>query len=790
MSLMNNKSTLRPFALLALLVGVILVFRQYGPSASEAAGIIPFDPSGTPDPTPLTDLCAQGVNLKDIPALNVTADEFGKFAERFRNGNPLKNLANGTITPEAYGKGLIGFAAPGVVMGVLTLLVFLVFLINQVCRCNLCLKATYTRKEQRCCVLPTLFFSLCLLGATGYVFVATVRTYNGVLQTTCVVQDSYNQLNFGSNYNQSNSSNSNSSIWIGLIPLSDTLYNLGNTILNLPSLIGTKFDNTTWVDQGVDSQAAQLSSLYSLYKGQTLSNPDPKNSTNVTAKIVSSLGPVNIPGTYLGNISLETNLTLGAFKIGVGALRNTTDDVRDTASDISSAVLSAQAKLNGSNNALTSYKHNIQSFSRGLYGTAPVVKDVLVSVFAGIAAILLFSLIITFMITYLKWGKCRIFLHVFWILGIVFSVFCFTLTAVSFPSSIVALEGCDIIGEFIYSPNASTQYINGINPTVLAEINTCLFEDGNLTKFFNLTSTISQLNNMTTSVLSILALQQKFTNLTMTKKLLSDIEATLNFTLQADLPSNVNNSAAMLNYLNSWANSQAPNSYQSSIGACSVSQDNLENTIFYCPAGDTRFEAGDPYNYRFGQPVCIELDLLDPTQAAQRYSAAAYASCDNAAVNTQTGYATIDTLIRTYYTSLFNFQASVTDLYTKMNTSVTNYQANSSALIANISSLFNVIGSFNSSISQVTNAIIGQKGLTNAMNCSFIGIQSRQLYQSVCNQVGANYIQLSIATAAFGFFLFLVSILAYNVAARTSRVLEEYPQHMGYPGQYHQMHAH
>ena len=74
--------------------------------------------------------------------------------------------------------------------------------------------------------------------------------------------------------------------------------------------------------------------------------------------------------------------------------------------------------------------------------------------------------------------KLRCLLHLSWCLISLFLIFGFLFTALLLPISVVSLEFCGILDEFINTKEGFNKYTEFIGKDVKDKVFVCLFEDG------------------------------------------------------------------------------------------------------------------------------------------------------------------------------------------------------------------------------------------------------------------------------------------------------------------------
>ncbi|GMF26629.1 unnamed protein product [Phytophthora fragariaefolia] len=174
-----------------------------------------------------------------------------------------------------WATGVLGFVIPGIVLGVLSLLTMIFFLICRCC-CNRC-GGRYPREEGYTCMqkfLPLLFF---LLFAIGVVVVSAVAfLYRGTMLTA--VDDMFNATM---------GTLDNGSSWI--VSIRDPLEDIGNTVTGSSDKIKTQLDGTDFINTGLDDITEQLDTLADDYSTSP-TFPDGCTDTCFTCNECSEIG--------------------------------------------------------------------------------------------------------------------------------------------------------------------------------------------------------------------------------------------------------------------------------------------------------------------------------------------------------------------------------------------------------------------------------------------------------------------------------------------------------------------
>jgi hypothetical protein len=146
-----------------------------------------------------------------------------------------------------WATGVAGFAIPGIVLGVLSLLTMVFFMICRCC-CNRC-GGRFPREEGYTCMhkfLPLLFF---LLFAIGVVAVsAAAFLYRGTMLTA--VDDMFNATS---------GTLDNGSAWI--VDIRTPLQNIAATVVNSADDVKAKLQNTEFIDTGLSEITTKLDKI-------------------------------------------------------------------------------------------------------------------------------------------------------------------------------------------------------------------------------------------------------------------------------------------------------------------------------------------------------------------------------------------------------------------------------------------------------------------------------------------------------------------------------------------------
>ena len=122
---------------------------------------------------------------------------------------------------------------------------------------------------------------------------------NGFRKTTCSITGTVHELVWGAvNDNK---------IWLGISGIKAEVDKLINQLeFDLPAKIGARFATTTWMDTDLPALLDDLEGVYTTYKTQTVTNPDPTGSGTIIPTYFSQLlGPSTTSGRELNVIYQE-----------------------------------------------------------------------------------------------------------------------------------------------------------------------------------------------------------------------------------------------------------------------------------------------------------------------------------------------------------------------------------------------------------------------------------------------------------------------------------------------------
>ena len=96
--------------------------------------------------------------------------------------------------------------------------------------------------------------------------------------------------------------------------------------------------------------------------------------------------------------------------------------------------------------------------------------------------------------------KFRYFSHWAWCGLSLFSMFIFLVCIILIPASIILMESCDIIRDALSSSKSWNSYAQAsISIDTRSRLEVCLFQDGDINKFFNISSSLGLFDNITFS---------------------------------------------------------------------------------------------------------------------------------------------------------------------------------------------------------------------------------------------------------------------------------------------------
>ncbi|KAG7386052.1 hypothetical protein PHYPSEUDO_000720 [Phytophthora pseudosyringae] len=339
-----------------------------------------------------------------------------------------------------WATGVIGFVIPGIVLGVLSLLTMVFFLICRCC-CNRC-GGRFPREEGYRCMqkfLPLLFFLLFAIGVIGVS--AAAFLYRGTMLTA--VDDLFNATS---------GTLENGSAWI--VDIKTPLVEIAATVVDSADNIKVKLDGTDFIDTGLSDITTSLDNIAAdctnrtIPKGcvvdtSTASNPNNKNvdkdgkmcvPCSSCNKIGEKAGAASSemsskagPGVkQLGNVKGQLNTKLVEIS---GTVQSAVDTQVTTADDLIVTVDNTQADVNKYDTKFQGYRDQLGYAIMGLFALALVV---LVIGFIGI----LFGL------TPLK--ALANVMHVAYFLGFIALFLTFIISAIVLAIGVVLGDVCEV----------------------------------------------------------------------------------------------------------------------------------------------------------------------------------------------------------------------------------------------------------------------------------------------------------------------------------------------------------
>ncbi|EEY65323.1 cleavage induced hypothetical protein [Phytophthora infestans T30-4] len=334
-----------------------------------------------------------------------------------------------------WATGVIGFVIPGIVLGVLSLLTMVFFMICRCC-CNRC-GGRFPREEGYTCMqkfLPLLFF---LLFAIGVIVVsAAAFLYRGTMLSA--VDDMFNATS---------GTLENGSTWI--VNIRTPLQEIAATVVKSADDIKVKLDGTGFIDTGLKDITIKLDDLGDKYstapKFPADCVPDPsktnkeadgdpcyecKACTAIGTKASDAAQQVDKnagPGVkQLSNVKKQLNTKLVEIS---GSVQSAVDTQVTTANDLIETVDKTQGDVDDYDSKFQGYRDQLGYAIMALFALALVV---IVIGFIGI----LFGL------TPLKF--LANIMHIAYFLGFIVLILVFIISAVALAIGVVLGDACEV----------------------------------------------------------------------------------------------------------------------------------------------------------------------------------------------------------------------------------------------------------------------------------------------------------------------------------------------------------
>ncbi|KAG3145803.1 hypothetical protein PI126_g13586 [Phytophthora idaei] len=334
-----------------------------------------------------------------------------------------------------WATGVIGFVIPGIVLGVLSLLTMVFFLICRCC-CNRC-GGRFPREEGYTCMqkfLPLLFF---LLFAIGVIVVsAAAFLYRGTMLSA--VDDLFNATS---------GTLENGSTWI--VNIRTPLQEIAATVVNSADDIKVKLDGTDFIDTGLNDLTTKLGNLGDKYStapkipsgcvpDSTKTNEDANGNPCYECKACTAIGTQADdaatqvdknagPGVkQLSNVKKQLNTKLVEIS---GNVQSAVDTQVTTANDLIDTVDKTQGDVDDYDSKFQGYQDQLGYAIMALFALALVV---IVIGFIGI----LFGL------TPLKF--LANIMHIAYFIGFIILILTFIISAVVLAIGVALGDACEV----------------------------------------------------------------------------------------------------------------------------------------------------------------------------------------------------------------------------------------------------------------------------------------------------------------------------------------------------------
>ena len=335
------------------------------------------------------------------------------------------------------------------------------------------------------------------------------------------------------------------------------------------------------------------------------------------------------------------------------------------------------------------------------------------------------------------------------------------------------MESCDIIRDALSSSKSWNSYAQAsISIDTRSRLEVCLFQDGDINKFFNISSSLGLFDNITNSF-------NKFTDAPLNGSAVitnqsNYVNQYLNFSLDALAPNNdYTSSSYVLNQLNAFSDYSKTNSEQAK--HCSISQDEFVFGYSYCNSGySTHYNTQASANQNFGQKTCIDVaDLASNSLKVTSRIGASFSTC-SAVTGNEVGTTVSDIYqkevlqLYQYKSSLVNVFNSLLNDYQSYNTLNNQYQANLLELQDN--TLIGLKNKINGVLDSISNK---ETGLIAGLNCSFLKTSMDDLSDSTCIVFVPAFYQLMILILVCAGFSFLASISLVRNSLMVKKLYEQ-----------------
>ena len=100
----------------------------------------------------------------------------------------------------------------------------------------------------------------------------------------------------------------------------------------------------------------------------------------------------------------------------------------------------------------------------------------------------------------------------------------------------VVIEGCDMLQEVLFNESSLTEYQKELKIDNLEQLNVCLYGNGNVAEYYNITSDLDILGELENKTLEFKQLRNNISleDLNATEAVIGPVYATLNYSVPAD----------------------------------------------------------------------------------------------------------------------------------------------------------------------------------------------------------------------------------------------------------------
>ncbi|GMF24839.1 unnamed protein product [Phytophthora lilii] len=353
-----------------------------------------------------------------------------------------KSAADAKI--KEWATGVIGFVIPGVVLGVLSLLTMIFFLICRCC-CNRC-GGRFPREEGYTCMqkfLPLLFF---LLFAIGVVVVsAAAFLYRGTMLTA--VDDMFNATS---------GTLENGSDWIGRIR--EPLEKIGAKVIDSSDLVQDKLQDSDFIDNGVTDLTTQLDNFGDSYTDRTVpegcvvdTSNDPDSTVDADGNPCLLCKACNAIGTnaHTASDQIETNAGPGVKQLST-VKKQLNEQLVDLADTVQSAVDTQVTTADDLTATVDDTQDQVDDYDSKFEGYRDQLGYAIMALFALALVVIVIGLIgILFGLTPLK--ALANIMNIAYFLGFIALFLTFIISAIVLAIGVVLGDACEVT--MIFSSN-------------------------------------------------------------------------------------------------------------------------------------------------------------------------------------------------------------------------------------------------------------------------------------------------------------------------------------------------